>query len=210
VVIINNTIRNILIFAVIIILIAAFAIAYTAYSKSKATEAFYTNAFEQLEITSGLIENILESKNNITNQETLSQLKDIYNSLDKTAEDFALISVRFSPKKSDDNRNFMPELFQLYGDEINNLQGELLKNNSQGGFDAVKDVLFIRLALMNSDIHKIVNISTPQISSYTYDQTKQVWVKMINTLEYVEVTKVYKLKFSSLFAKRYFFPYKKN
>jgi hypothetical protein len=214
VVIIKNTIRSILIFAVIIVLITIIAIAYTTYSKAKETEAFYTstyiNAFEQIEITSDMIENVLENKSTITSQETLSQLNDIHESLAQTAEDFALISLRFKSKKTDVNQKFMSVLFELYSDEVNHLQGGLSNNNSKDSFDSAKDVLFIRLALMNSDLQKIMNIDTLHISTYSYDQTKQLWTKMINTLEYVEVTKVYKLKFASLFVKGYFFPYKKN
>lgn len=212
--IIKNKLHKVLIFVVILVLTSTIVIAYTTYSKSKETQAFYTStyikAFEQLQLTSDLIENVIENKTNITSQETLSQLNDIHTSLDMSVKDFDLISLRFLSDKPNKNYDFMSELIQLYSVEINNLKSQLLKNNSKDDFDDIKDVLFIRLALMNSDMQKIINIDTSQISDYTYDQLKQVWVKMVNTLEYMEVTKVYKLKYSSLFVKGYFFPYKKK
>mgnify|MGYP000134865864 CR=1 FL=1 len=213
-VIVKSTIRSILTLILILVLTAIIVIVYTTYSKSKETQAFYTStyikAFEQTSITSDLIEAVLDNRNNITSQETLSELNDIQNSLNMTAEDFNLIAQGFSSNKPNTDRNFMPDLIQLYSDEISDLQSQLLKNNSEESFNDVKDVLFIRLAFMNSDMQKIINVDSPQLASYTYDQMKQVWSKMVNTLEYVEVTKVYKLRHSSLFIKGYFFPYKKN
>lgn len=211
--IIKITIRSLFILILISALSAILVISYITYSKSKETQAFYTKtyikAFEQVEITSNLIDTILENKNNITRQETLSNLSDIHNSLDRTFEDFKLASLRFLSDKSNTNYNFMSELIQLYSDEITRLQNELSKNNSQVDFDAVKDVLFIRLALMNSDLRKIINIDTPQFAKYTFDQTKQTWAELVNTLGYREVTKVYKLKHSTLFRKASLFPFKK-
>lgn len=188
-------------------------ISYATYSKAKETQAFYTEAyikaFEQVEITSNLIDIILENKDNITRQETLSHLSDIHNSLDMTAEDFKLASSRFLSNKSNTNYNFMPELIQLYSDEITRLQTELSKNNSPVDFDATKNVLFIRLALMNSDLQKIIAIDTPKFAKYTLNQTKQTWADLVNTLGYREVTKVYKLKHSTIFVKASLFPFKK-
>jgi hypothetical protein len=209
--IIKITIRNLFILIVISAFLAILVISYITYSKSKETQAFYTKtyikAFEQVEITSDLIDTILENKNNITRPETLSHLSDIHNSLNMTVEDFKLASSRFLSNKPNANYNFMFELIQLYSDEITRLQNELSKNNSQVDFDAVNDVLFIRLALMNSDLRKIINIDTPQFAEYTFDKTKQTWAELVNTLGYREVTKVYKLKYSTLFNKASIFPF---
>jgi len=211
--VIKRKIRNLLIFVAISVLIAMLVIAYTYYTKSKETQAFYTSAytkaFEQTEITSDFIETILENKNNVTSHEILSHLSDIHNSLDIVAKDFELLSSRFSSNKPNTNNNFMRDLIQLYSDEITRLQSELLKNNSQDDFDDTKGILFTRLALMNADLQKIIIIDTPQLARYTYDQTSQVWVKLVNTLEYREVTRTYKLKYSHLFAKGFFLPFKK-
>jgi hypothetical protein len=211
--IIKITNRNLFKLIIISIFLAMLVISYATYSKAKETKAFYTKtyikAFEQVEITSNLIETILENKDNITSKETISHLSDIHNSLDMTAEDFKLISSRFLSNKPNTNYNFMPELIQLYSDEITRLQNELSKNNIQVDFDATKNVLFIRLALMKSDLQKIIAIDTPQFAKYTFDQTKRTWADLVNTLEYREVTKIYKLKHSTLFVKGYFFPFKK-
>lgn len=211
--IIKPKIRTLLIFVVILILIAMLVIAYTYYSKSKETQAFYTSAytkaFEQTDITSDFIETILENKNDITSQEISSQLSDIHNSLDILVKDFELISSRFSSNELNTNNNFMRDLFQLYSDEITRLQSELLKNNSQNDFDDTKGILFTRLALMNADLQKIIIIDTPQFASYTYDQTSQAWVKLVKTLGYREVTRPYKLRYPHLFTKGPLLPFKK-
>jgi hypothetical protein len=209
--IIKISIRNLFILILISAFLAILVISYITYSKSKETQAFYAKtyikAFEQVEITSDLIDTILENKNDITRQETLSHLNDIHNSLDMTAEDFKLASSRFLSNKPNANYNFMFELIQLYSDEITRLQNELSKNDSQVDFDAVKDVLFTRLALMNSDLRKIINIDASQFAEYTFDKTKQTWAELVNTLGYREVTKVYKLKYSTLFNKASIFPF---
>jgi predicted RND superfamily exporter protein len=211
--IIKNTIRNLLIFVVISALIVILVFTITTYLKSKETQAFYTNtyteAFKQTEATSDFIEAILENKDNITSQEVLSYLNDIHNSLDMTAKDFELISPRFLSDKSNTDNSFMRDLIQLYSDETTRLQNELLKNNSQDDFDDTKNILFIRLALMKSDLQKIIAINTPQLAKYTFDQIRQPWIDLVNSPEYREVTKVYKLNHPTLFVKGFIFPFKR-
>lgn len=211
--IIKNTNRNKLIFIVIVVLSATLIISYMNYLKSKVTQVFYNNtynkAFEQMEIVSEFINTILENKNSITSQEILSNLSNIHNSLNTASESFQLISSRLLSNKSSTDSNFMRDLIQLYDGEIARLQNELLKNQLQEDFDNIKDELFIRLALMNSDMQRITAIDTSQLTDYTYDEVKHIWVKLTTTLEYREVTIAYKLKYPDFYSKGYFFPYKK-
>lgn len=210
--IIKKTIRNIIVLIIISVFLAILAISYTYYSKAKEAKAFYTEtyikAFDQTKTTSELIETILNSKNNITSQEISSYLTDIQNSLDIVTKDFELISPRFSSDKPNTNINFMRDLFQLYGSEIARLQSELSNNSSPESFDDIKGILFTRLNLMNSDLKKIIIIE-PQLVDYSYSQATQAWIKLVNTLGYREVTKIYKLKYPHLFTKGSVLPFQR-